>query len=184
MGNGFRLPDWHDIQHLMDYVVYRITKRNVGPWGLSSATEKRPMYLSPDLRVRVPLPPAASDELTAALERIEEDDDTTSASPDLAVRFPPPDRADTLAELVFVGGDQRATGLFGASDVWVSEVASEQAHKLLVEEQVPPGWTLPPADVTRPGQLLLDGKRPLRFAVRVLPAAITTAAPPEERATA
>ncbi len=183
MGNGFRLPDWHDVQHLLDYVVYRITKRNVGPWGLSAATEKRPMYLSPDLRVRVPLPQVASDELTAALERIEEDDDTTSASPDLAVRFPPPDRADTLAELVFVGGDQRATGLFGGSDVWVSEVASEQAHRLLVQEQVPPQWTLPPADATRPGQVLLDGKDPLRFAVRLLPAASATAAPTEERAT-
>jgi hypothetical protein len=168
MGDGFRLPNWHDIQHLADYVVYRITKRNVGPWGLSAATEKRPMYLSPDLRARVPLPASASADLTAALERIEEDDDTTAASADLARLFPPPDRVDELAELVFVGGDQRATGLFGASDVWVSEVASTQARGLLVEEQQPPAWTLPAAGTTRPGELTL-GRRALPCAVRVLP---------------
>lgn len=169
MGDGFRLPNWHDIQHLADYVVYRITKRNVGPWGLSAATEKRPMYLSPDLRARVPLPASASADLTAALERIEDDDDdTTAASADLARLFPPPDRVDELAELVFVGGDQRATGLFGASDVWVSEVASTQARRLLVEEQQPPAWTLPPAGTTRPAELTL-GRRALPCAVRVLP---------------
>lgn len=168
MGDGFRLPNWHDIQHLADYVVYRITKRNVGPWGLSAATEKRPMYLSPDLRARVPLPVSASADLTAALERIEEDDDTTAASADLARLFPPPDRVDELAELAFVGGDQRATGLFGASDVWVSEVASAQARRLLVEEQQPPAWTLPPSGTTRPTELTL-GRRALPCSVRVLP---------------
>ena len=41
-------------QHLVDYIVYRIKKSNVGPWGLSGMTEKRPMYLSPDLGVTVP----------------------------------------------------------------------------------------------------------------------------------
>ena len=81
MGNGFRLPGMSDVRHLMDYVVYRLTKRNVGPWGLSGITEKRPMYLSPDLGVMMPLPAAAEAELTGALERVEEDDDTTSASP-------------------------------------------------------------------------------------------------------
>ena len=168
MGDGFRLPNWHDVQHLADYVVYRITKRNVGPWGLSAATEKRPMYLSPDLRARVPLPASASADLTAALERIEDDDDTTAASADLARLFPPPDRADTLAELVFVGGDQRASGLFGASDVWVTEVASTQARGLLVEEQQAPVWTLPPVGTTKPATLTL-GHRSLPCAVRVLP---------------
>ena len=190
MGDGFRLPNWHDVQHLADYVVYRITNRNVGPWGLSAATEKRPMYLSPDLRARVPLPASASSDLTAALERIEDDDDTTAASADLARLFSPPDRADTLAELVFVGGDQRASGLFGASDVWVTEVASTQARGLLVEEQQAPVWTLPPVGTTRPATLTL-GHRALPCAVRVLPpqepappapvpsAAATTATAPE-----
>jgi hypothetical protein len=168
MGDGFRLPGWHDVAHLADYVVYRITKRNVGPWGLSEATEKRPMYLSPDLRARVPLPVSASTDLTAALERIEDDDDTTAASADLARLFPPPDRASTLAELVFVGGDQRATGLFGASDVWVTEVPSTQARRLLVEQQAAPTWSLPEAGTTRAGTLTV-GRRSLPCAVRVLP---------------
>ena len=168
MGDGFRFPNWHDVAHLADYVVYRITKRNVGPWGLSEATEKRPMYLSPDLRARVPLPASASADLTAALERIEDDDDTSAASADLARLFPPPDRVDTLAELVFVGGDQRATGLFGASDVWVCEVPSIQARRLLVERQEAPTWSLPEAGTTRSGALAV-GRRSLPCAVRVLP---------------
>lgn len=168
MGDGFRLPTLLDIQHLADYVVYRITKRNVGPWGLSASTEKRPMYLSPDLKARVPLPPAASNDLTEALERIEKDDDTTSASADLARLFPPPDRANTLAELVFSGGDQRAGGLFGGSDVWVTDVASAQARLLLVQEQPAPTWSLPEATTTRAGALTLGGRR-LPCAVRLLP---------------
>ena len=46
-----KLPSLDDIRHLMDYVVYRVTRSNVGPWGLSRLTERRPMYLSPDLAV-------------------------------------------------------------------------------------------------------------------------------------
>ena len=168
MGDGFRLPDWHDVQHLADYVVYRITKRNVGPWGLSAATERRPMYLSPDLRARVPLPPSASADLTATLERIEDDDDTTAASADLARLFPPPDRVNTLAELVFVGGDQQSNGLFGGSDVWVTQVPSRQARGLLVERQQPPEWSLPDPGSTRTGSLTI-GRRSVQYAVRVRP---------------
>jgi hypothetical protein len=41
-----KLPSLTDLRHLMDYVVYRVTRSNVGPWGLSRLTERRPMYLS------------------------------------------------------------------------------------------------------------------------------------------
>ena len=77
----------------MDYVVYRITRSNVGPWGLSRMTERRPMYLSPSLAVPTALTPPVARSLTQALRRIEEDDDVTAVSPDLAARFPPPERA-------------------------------------------------------------------------------------------
>lgn len=147
MGNGLRLPNWHDVMHLWDYVVYRITKRNVGPWGLSGATESRPMYLSPDLQARVPLPDETEDELTALISRIEEDDDTTSASPDLADRFPPPDRANDLLELVFTP-EQLGTGLFGGSEVWVSRAPSRAAREVMDTAAASPGWELPPAGKT------------------------------------
>ena len=124
MGSGFRLPSLTDVRHLWDYVVYRLTKSNVGPWGLSKSTERRPMYLSPSLSAVVPLPASAEAELTGALQRIEDEDDTTSASLDLAKRFPPPDRANTLAELVFVPGSRNGRGLFGASDVYVTQAPS------------------------------------------------------------
>ena len=165
MGNGFRLPGMSDVRHLMDYVVYRLTKRNVGPWGLSGITEKRPMYLSPDLGVMMPLPAAAEAELTGALEQVEEDDDTTSASADLAALFPPPDRANSLAEIVFVPGTRAGRGLFGASDVWITETPSPPARELLTGEHRPPSWTLPPAPRTTRATLTV-GERDITYALR------------------
>ena len=94
-----KLPSLDDVRHLMDYVKYRITQSNVGPWGLSRMTERRPMYLSPDIAMPSPLPPAIAASLTSTLRQIEADDDTTSASADLAASFPPPERADPAAEL-------------------------------------------------------------------------------------
>ena len=165
MGKGFHMPGINDLKHLADYIVYRITKSNVGPWGLSGMTERRPMYLSPDLGARVPLPAAARAELTGALEHIEDDDDTTSASADLAARFPPPDRANTLAELVFIPGSRAGRGLFGASDVWVTETPSRPARDQLTISLRPPRWTLPAAPRTVEGTLKA-GDREIRCAVR------------------
>lgn len=42
-----RLPTWTDLVHLRDYVIYRVTGRNVGPWGLSAHVDTRPMILRP-----------------------------------------------------------------------------------------------------------------------------------------
>ena len=166
MGQGFRLPTVTDLRHLMDYVVYRFTKRNVGPWGLSSMTERRPMYLSPDLGVTMDLPASAEPQLTGALERIEDDDDVTSASSDLAARFPPPERANTLAELVFVPGRRAGRGLFGASDVYVTEAPSQAARGVLDAEAPASRWRLPVAPHTAPATVEA-GERRIQTAVRL-----------------
>ena len=168
MGPGFHLPSLTDLQHLWDYVVYRYTKSNVGPWGLSKNTERRPMYLSPSLRGTVPLPVSAEAELTGALERIEDDDDVTSASADLGARFPPPDRANTLAELVFIPGSRNGRGLFGSSEVYVSEAPSVAAREVLTVPDDPPGWTLPTARRTR-AATIRAGDREIRWAARRVP---------------
>jgi hypothetical protein len=168
MGHGFRLPTLLDLQHLGDYIVYRITKSNVGPWGLSKATERRPMYLSPSLGVTMPLPASAEEELTGALERIEEGDDVTSASPDLAARFPPPDRANTLDELALIPHTRGGRGLFGASGVYVIESPSAAAMELLTTQQTAPRWTLPAPGRTR-AATVRAGDRELRCAVRRVP---------------
>jgi len=171
MGHGLRLPTLTDLMHLWDYIVYRFTKSNVGPWGLSKNTERRPMYLSPSLAATVPLPASAADELTGALARIEDEDDATSASPDLASRFPPPDRANTLAELVFVPSSRNGRGLFGASDVYVTEAPSAAARAVLAEAlAAEPGWSLPPAGDTTVATLRA-GEREVRGAVRRVPVA-------------
>src|SRR3954471_19139346 len=171
VGQGFRLPTLTDALHLWDYIVYRFTKSNVGPWGLSKSTERRPLYLSPSLSATVPLPAAAEAELTSALARIEDRDDTTSASPDLAKRFPPPDRANTLAELVFRPKSRNGRGLFGSSDVYVTEAPSPAARALMAQvHATSPSWSLPVAERTVPATLRA-GDREVRTAARGMPLA-------------
>jgi hypothetical protein len=171
VGEGLRLPTLTDALHLWDYIIYRFTKSNVGPWGLSKSTERRPLYLSPSLSATVPLPAAAEAELTSALERVEQRDDTTSASPDLANRFPPPDRANTLAELVFRPKSRNGRGLFGASDVYVTEAPSPAARALMTQVRAAkPGWSLPVAERTAPATLRA-GDREVRTVMRRVPLA-------------
>jgi hypothetical protein len=133
-----KLPSLGDLRHLMDYVVYRITRSNVGPWGLSRATERRPMYLSPNVALPTSLTPPVAQSLRRALSRIEADDDVTSASQDLAARFPPPDRTDPAAELGQALTGRAGRGLFGSSQVWVTETPSTIAATVLARSTQPP----------------------------------------------
>ncbi|MCA1217080.1 hypothetical protein [Streptomyces sp. 8L] len=135
---GSKLPSLSDFRHLMDYVVYRVTRSNVGPWGLSRMTERRPMYLSPNLALPTSLTPPVARSLTRALRRIEKDDDVTAVSHDLAVRFPPPDRADLTGELGQTLYGRAGRGLFGSSEVWVTETPSRSAAAVLSEHAEPP----------------------------------------------
>jgi hypothetical protein len=139
-----KLPSLDDIRHLMDYVVYRVTRSNVGPWGLSRLTERRPMYLSPDLAVPGSLAPPVAESLALALRRIEADDDVTAVSRDLARRFPPPVRTDAAAELGTALSGRAGRGLFGSSEVWVTETPSRSAAAILAQRgarpQAGPWW--------------------------------------------
>ena len=138
-----KVPSLTDIRHLMDYVVYRMTRSNVGPWGLSRMTERRPMYLSPDLAVPTSLAPPVAESLAVALGRIEKDDDVTAVSQDLAGRFPPPDRVDPANELGQALPGRAGRGLFGNSDVWVTETPSPIAARILNQRRdTPPAGAL------------------------------------------
>jgi len=166
MGPGFHLPTMNDIRHLCDYVVYRITKSNVGPWGLSKQTERRPVYLAPAMFATVPVPADAAEELTSTLERVEDQDDTTSASPDLATLFPPPDRRNTFAELVFHHQGRNGRGLFGSADVYVHAAPRTAAHAALDDARgADPGWVLPDAGQTT-SATVRGGDREITCAVR------------------
>ena len=113
-GPGHKLPTWNDVLHLVDFVVYRVTKRNVGPWGLSAATERRPMYLSPQLLTTVPLPHGTTRTLRATLARLDAEDqvvqDKSLRHSDLVRRFLGPLREDPLVEL------KPGQGVDGAGD--------------------------------------------------------------------
>jgi hypothetical protein len=134
-----KLPSPTDVLHLVDYVTYRLTRSNVGPWGLSRLTERHPMYLSPILAMPTTLSPAVAGSLASALRRIEADDDVTAASRDLAARFPPPQRANPASELGQALAGRAGRGLFGNSDVWVTETLGQTAAPVLAQrgEQVP-----------------------------------------------
>jgi hypothetical protein len=132
-----KLPSLNDLRHLLDYVVYRITRSNVGPWGLSKITERHPMYLSPDMAVPVSLPPPIETALGTALRTIEESDDVTAVSSDLAARVLPPARPEPAGELGQALPGRAGRGLFGNSQVWVTETPSRLAADVLGESQVP-----------------------------------------------
>ncbi len=140
-----KLPSLTDLRHLMDYIVYRVTRSNVGPWGLSRVTERRPMYLSPALAVPTSMSPPVAAALAATLRRIEQADDTTAVSADLAARFPPPSQPDPVNELGAALPERGGRGLFGNSVVWVTESPSTTAAALLRERAEPvPASTLWP----------------------------------------
>lgn len=128
---GSKMPSLDDLRHLMDYVVYRFTGSNVGPWGLSRMTERRPMYLSPIVAVPTTLTPPVARSLTKALRRIEQSDDVTSVSEQLAAHFPPPDRADLAGELGQALSGRGGRGLFGNSEVWITQTPSRAAAEVL-----------------------------------------------------
>ncbi len=126
-----KLPSVNDIRHLVDSVLYRVTRSNVGPWGLSQLTERRPMYLSPDLAVPVSLPPPVAESLALALWRISAADDTTAVSHDLAGRFRPSGQADPSNELGQALSGRAGRGLFGNSKVWVTESPARSPAAIL-----------------------------------------------------
>ena len=121
-----KLPSLTDLRHLMDYVVYRVTRSNVGPWGLSQLTERRPMYLSPDLAVPTSLAPPVAESLALALRRISAADDVTAVSRIWRAGSAPPGQADPANELGQALTGRAGRGLFGNSKVWVTETPSRR----------------------------------------------------------
>ena len=137
-----KLPSPQDVAHLMDYVVYRVTRRNVGPWGLSHRTERRPMYLNPDLTAQVPLHGPIAGALAATLRRLDADERAAAVS-DLAHVIPAPQRNDPVAELEITAERGHGRGLFGGSQVSVTETPVTPAGRMLVEPSVPPHGRCP-----------------------------------------
>jgi hypothetical protein len=169
-GAGHRLPTWNDVLHLVDFVVYRLTKQNVGPWGLSAVTERRPMYLSPQLMTTVPLPHGTTRRLTETLARLDAEDQVVDhlghTHSDLVRRFLGPLRENPLVELAPRPGRGLGRGLFSNSQVWVTESAASTARQLLSGDRGSGRWTLPDVVVARPVEARV-GDRRLRLAARI-----------------
>jgi hypothetical protein len=71
-----------------------------------------------------------------------------------------------LVELTPAPGRGRGRGLFGNSQVWVSESPASTAHRLLSAEVHPDGWTLPNVVAARPIEIEV-GDRRVRLAARI-----------------
>lgn len=87
-----QLPRWHDLVHIRDYILYRITRKNVGPWGLSANVDTRPILLRPPAAIIA----RESARALGAFGRLRTEDPTRSAgqtwadvlSPDVAAVGP------------------------------------------------------------------------------------------------
>jgi hypothetical protein len=147
-----------------------VTKQNVGPWGLSAVTERRPMYLSPQLMTTVPLPHGTAQKLTSTLARLDAEDqvvNTTGHShSDLVHGFLGPLRKNPLVELAPGLGRGRGRGLFSNSQVWVTESVASAARQPLSGDGRSERWTLPDAVNARPIEINVSGRR-LRMGARV-----------------
>jgi hypothetical protein len=78
-----------------------------------------------------------------------------------------------LAELVPGAGRGRGRGLFGNSEVWVTETPGATARRLLSARGKSEGWTLPKVLAARPIEVAV-GDRRFRMAVRVPRSAVET----------
>ena len=123
-----KLPRLNDFRHLMDYVVYRITRSNVGPWGLSRMTERRPMYLSPNLALPTSLhaPGRAVADPGAAPDRRGRRRHRGVRAIWRPASRPRTGRIRRLSWGRSLSG-RAGRGLFGNSEVWVTESPSPLA---------------------------------------------------------
>ena len=172
------LPTWNkSILHLVDFVVYRVTKRTrVGPplgalRGHRASSRKCALLAAAFMTTlhyrgrRLPsgCSPATLAQLDAE-DQVVQDKSLTHS--DLVRRFLGPLREDPLVELKPGPGRGRGRGLFGNSQVWVSESPASTAHRLLSAEVHPDGWALPNVVAARPIEIEV-GDRRVRLAARV-----------------
>jgi hypothetical protein len=125
----------------------------------------------------VPLLEGTTRMLTKALFRLDAEDqvvqDAAGPQSSLVRRFLGPLREDPLLELVSGPGRGRGRGLFGNSQVWVSETGASAARRQLSTKGKSGDWTLPKVVGARPIEVRV-GDRRLRLSCRV-PASVEKA---------
>jgi hypothetical protein len=108
--------------------------------------------------------------LAAALARLDTEDQlvevANSSHSNLVRRFLGPLRKDPVSDLTPGPGRGRGRGLFGNSQVWVTETGGTTARGLLSSEEQPDRWTLPDTKTARPVEVKV-GDRRVRLATRI-----------------
>ncbi|MDQ1249189.1 MAG: hypothetical protein QG597_3563 [Actinomycetota bacterium] len=122
-----KMPSWHDVVHIKDYVIYRITGKNVGPWGLSAHVDTRPMFLRPPYTApgegareglagftarRLAVAELDNDDAAAWSDLLSPDVETVGPAGDLFLPPDPPEPDDLLPPEPFL--DELGPGLFGS----------------------------------------------------------------------
>ena len=107
---------WRDFVHIKDFIVYRITRKNVGPWGLSDTTDKHPLYLQPRVSVAQPLAPDVAEAFISALRSSTSLDERSWADP--VHRLFAPRRLTRLTD-AHLEPHGRRTGAFGGAPLAV-----------------------------------------------------------------
>lgn len=151
-----KLPTWSDVVHIRDYILYRITGKNVGPWGLSAHVDTRPMLLRTPNAATSRAAGRALEEFSRRRWRAA-DPATATAHVDLLSPgvapvgpagdlFAPPQAAmptDLLPDAPYK--DELGDGLFGALSMVRSTAPLRAGVIALLEDAAPPAAIEAPA---------------------------------------
>lgn len=122
-----KMPSWHDVVHIKDYVIYRATGKNVGPWGLSAHVDTRPMFLRPPYTApgegakeglaglaarRLSVSELGDEDAAAWSDLLSPDVEPVGPAGDLFLPPDPPEPDDLLPPEPFL--DELGPGLFGS----------------------------------------------------------------------
>jgi hypothetical protein len=150
-----KLPTWSDVVHIRDYILYRITGKNVGPWGLSAHVDTRPMLLRPPNATASRAAGRALEEFSRRRAHVVDPARATShidlLTPEVAPvgpagdLFAPPVAAaptDLLPDAPYSG--ELGEGLFGALSMVRATAPLREGVIALLEGSPPPAAIEPP----------------------------------------
>lgn len=147
------LPTWSDVVHIRDYILYRITGKNVGPWGLSAHVDTRPVLLRPPhatrgraagrglsvfakRRARFDL---STEDTTGWTDVLTPDVEPVGPAGDL-FRAPSPERPeDLLPDAPYK--DELGDGLFGSLPMVRARTTLRHGVRAILDSATPPAVT-------------------------------------------
>lgn len=171
---------WRDIVHTKDFVIYRLTGKNVGPWGLSAHVDTRPMVLRPRLTAagegvdgglavfarRRREAHGTEQERASWSQALEPDVEPVGPAGDLFAPVHPESAEDLLPDQAY--GEEFGLGLFGDLALIRAGAALPEPLPGLLDEAATTTGTRPPRHGGAVVGVPVGGKR-LNVSAAVLP---------------